>query len=224
MILLEKEFENVQTLSEGEGKEKALYIKGIFAQTEVENKNKRSYSNEIFEPAAQSFNESMVKSKRALGELDHPSDGRSTIDATRSCMLITEFAKDGNNYMGKARILQGTPMGDVVAGLINNDVVGGVSTRGSGAVKLNAKTGINEVQKGFKLHTVDYVLNPSAPDAFVSSILESDGFLTLLSNHAMLEEFDRFLGQRKAIANSKSADRFSMSVAAFDKLLKTIKA
>jgi hypothetical protein len=223
MILIEKHFEDVTTITESDSNgDKKLYVTGVFAQTNVANRNNRIYSESIFDPAAKSFTESMVKTNRALGELDHPADGGPRINAERACLLITEFNKDGNNYIGKARILEGTPLGDVVAGLIRNGVQGGMSTRGSGSVKLN-KNGINEIQAGYKLFTVDFVLNPSAPDAFVSSIVESDGLLTLLSNNAMLEEFDRFLGQRKEIKQAKAGERYQMSISAFDSLLKSFK-
>jgi hypothetical protein len=51
-----------------------------------------------------------------------------------------------------------------------------VSSRGLGSIKVNKKTGVNEVQKDFTLSTVDIVADPSAPSAFVDGIMEGKNY------------------------------------------------
>ena len=74
--------------------------------------------------------------------------------------LITELRMDGNNVIGKAKIL-GTPMGKIAENFIKEGVRLGVSSRGLGSLK--EKNGVNEVQDDFHLATVDIVADPSAP-------------------------------------------------------------
>ena len=109
-----------------------------------------------------------VKTKRAYGELGHP-DG-PTVNLDRVSHMITDLREDGNNWIGKAKIMD-TPMGRIVKELISEGAQLGVSSRGLGSLK--EKNGINEVQGDFMLATAaDIVADPSAPDAFVSGIME----------------------------------------------------
>ena len=62
-------------------------------------------------------------------------------------------------------------MGRIVKELISEGAQLGVSSRGLGSLK--ERNGINEVQDDFMLATAaDIVADPSAPDAFVSGIME----------------------------------------------------
>jgi hypothetical protein len=83
--------------------------------------------------------------------------------------LITDLKFEGNNVMGKARILD-TPMGNIVKGLLEGGVQLGVSTRGMGS--LEKRGGAMYVKDDFMLNTVDIVQDPSAPEAFVNGIME----------------------------------------------------
>jgi len=110
-----------------------------------------------------------VESKRAFGELGHPEG--PTINLDRVSHIITSLKEDGNNYVGRAKILN-TPMGNIVKGLIEGGAQLGVSSRGMGTLK--ERDGVNEVQEDFYLATAaDIVADPSAPDAFVQGIMEN---------------------------------------------------
>ena len=117
------------------------------------------------------YNESFIKTKRALSELNHPQG--PAINADRVSHLITDMRRDGDNFVGKAKIL-GTPMGEIVKTFIDEGVKIGVSTRGLGSVK--PVNGIMEVQDDFYLATVDIVTDPSGPDCFVNGIMENTQF------------------------------------------------
>ena len=109
-----------------------------------------------------------VKTKRAYGELGHPEG--PTVNLDRVSHMITSLKEDGNNWIGKAKIMD-TPMGRIVKELISEGAQLGVSSRGLGSLK--ERNGINEVQGDFMLATAaDIVADPSAPDAFVSGIME----------------------------------------------------
>lgn len=161
--------ESIQYLSEGEDKAKTYFIEGVFMQAGIKNRNGRIYPSEILENEVNRYNETHVKQNRAVGELNHPNS--PTVSFDRVSHLITNLRKEGNDFIGKAKILSDLPMGKIAEGLIKSGVKIGVSSRGLGSVKQN-KEGIMEVQKDFHLATVDIVADPSAPSAFVNGILE----------------------------------------------------
>ena len=84
--------------------------------------------------------------------------------------MITKLEEDGNNYMGRAKILT-TPNGQIVRNLIDDGAKLGVSSRGLGS--LEQKNGAQVVKGDFQLATAaDIVADPSAPEAFVEGIME----------------------------------------------------
>jgi len=150
-----------------EGK-KNLYIQGPFIQTEVKNRNGRMYRSESVAREVKRYNEDYVNKGRALGELGHP-DGPS-INLDRVSHRIVSLTQEGNDFMGKAQILN-TPMGEIARNLIESGVQLGVSTRGMGSLK--EINGVQVVQDDFYLATAaDIVADPSAPNAFVNGIME----------------------------------------------------
>lgn len=159
---------NVVTEAREDGK-KNMYIEGIFLQGGIKNRNGRMYPVETLAKEVERYNESYVKSGRALGELGHPDGPQINLD--RVSHVITSLRQEGMNWIGKAKLTD-TPMGNTARGLIESGVKLGVSSRGMGSIKLN-KEGINEVQDDFHLATAaDIVADPSAPDAFVNGIME----------------------------------------------------
>ena len=166
-----KEFnESISYLTEEskDPKKPNVFIEGVFLQSDLKNKNGRVYPREIMQREVQRYVNENVNTKRAYGELGHP-DG-PTVNLDRVSHMITELREDGNNWIGKAKIMD-TPMGRIVKELISEGAQLGVSSRGLGSLK--ERNGINEVQDDFMLATAaDIVADPSAPDAFVSGIME----------------------------------------------------
>jgi len=171
MKLITETIESVKYLTEKkEDGGKAYYIEGPFLQTEVTNRNGRVYRKEIMEREVNRYVKEYVETKRAFGELGHP-DGPG-INLDRVSHMITSLKEDGNNYIGRAKIMTETPMGRIVKNLIDEGAQLGVSSRGMGSLKMT-KEGVNEVQDDFYLATAgDIVADPSAPDAFVRGIME----------------------------------------------------
>lgn len=157
-----------ETLDESTGKKRHM-IEGIFLQSNIKNRNGRIYPKGIMENEVNRYQKNYINENRAFGELNHPTTG--TINLDRVSHIITELKSDGDNFIGKARILD-TPMGNIVKTLIDEGTKIGVSSRGMGSLKAN-KQGIMEVQNDFYLATAaDIVADPSAPDAFVNGIME----------------------------------------------------
>mgnify|MGYP000474566281 CR=1 FL=1 len=119
------------------------------------------------ERAVNTYVETQVSKKRAVGELNHPEG--PTVNLDKVSHLITDLKLEGNDVIGKASILD-TPMGRIVKGLLEGGVNLGVSTRGMGSIE--SRNGVAYVKEDFILNTVDIVQDPSAPDAFVNGIME----------------------------------------------------
>ena len=152
-----------------EAGEKKHFIEGVFLQGNIKNRNGRVYPMETLTNEAKRYSEKYIANNRAFGELGHPDS--PTVNLDRVSHLITELRPDGDNFIGKAKIM-GTPMGEIVKNLINEGAKLGVSSRGMGSLK-PGKDGANEVQDDFFLATAaDIVADPSAPDAFVEGIME----------------------------------------------------
>lgn len=158
----------VESLTEETGSGKQLYIEGIFAQAEVVNGNGRIYKQKVMESAVDAYNTNYVKQNRALGELNHPD--YPFPDPANAAIRITELDMNGSDVVGKALVLN-TPRGQIIKGLLDGGYKLGVSTRGLGSLEESGD--INYVQEDFMLTAVDAVDNPSAPDAFVTGVMES---------------------------------------------------
>ena len=168
MKLITEQIENVNVITEGKGDSKKLYIEGVFLQSELKNRNGRMYPFSVLEKEVNRYNEEYVKTSRALGELGHP-DG-PTVNLDRVSHRITSLTAEGNNFIGKAQILD-TPMGKIAKSLLEDGVKLGVSSRGMGSI--DKREDCNVVMDDFMLATAaDIVADPSAPDAFVNGIME----------------------------------------------------
>jgi len=169
MKLITEEVSDVKFITEGKGANKKMYIEGVFLQGNIKNRNGRMYPVETLNREVGRYNESFVAKGRALGELGHP-DG-PTVNLDRVSHKITTLRREGNNFYGKAQLLE-TPMGKIAKSLISEGVTLGVSSRGVGSLQ-TSNEGYKVVGEDFMLATAaDIVADPSAPDAFVSGIME----------------------------------------------------
>jgi len=169
MKLITEEVARVKFIVEGKGAQKKMYIEGVFLQGEIKNRNGRMYPINTLAKEVNRYNESFVKKGRALGELGHPEG--PTVNLDRVSHKITSLVQEGNNFRGKAQLLS-TPMGKIAQNLIGEGVTLGVSSRGVGSLKEDMR-GCKVVGEDFMLATAaDIVADPSAPDAFVSGIME----------------------------------------------------
>ncbi len=150
------------TESVQEGKD--VFLSGTFMQAEIRNRNGRVYPLAELEKAVQGAHARILEQKGIFGELDHPQT--LTINLDRISHVIMELRMEGNNAIGRAKIL-GTPMGNIAKELVNSGVRIGVSSRGAGAVTESG--GVSD----FNFITVDLVATPSAPGAMPNAVYES---------------------------------------------------
>ena len=171
MKLIREEIESVKVITEArKGGGKSLYIEGVFLQGNIKNRNGRMYPMETLQREVGRYMKEHVTTGRALGELGHP-DG-PTVNLDRVSHKITSLKESGTNFIGRAKILESTPMGKIASSLLSEGVKLGVSSRGIGSLK-PTKEGFNVVGEDFMLATAaDIVADPSAPDAFVEGIME----------------------------------------------------
>jgi hypothetical protein len=170
MKLISEEVVEVKYLTEMNEKtgNKEHFIEGIFMQAEKKNRNGRVYPVGVLGKEVDRYNREYVNKNRAFGELGHPDS--PTINLDRVSHMITKLYPDGNNFIGKAKIMD-TPNGKIVKSLLDGGASLGVSTRGVGS--LRPHNGYQLVQDDFHLATAaDIVADPSAPEAFVIGIME----------------------------------------------------
>ena len=170
MKLITEINEEVKIITEqNESGGKSFYIEGIFMQAELPNRNNRMYSLPILQKETYRYVTELVNKNRAYGELGHP-DGPN-INLERVSHLIKSLRQEGNNFIGKAKIMD-TPYGNIVKNLLSEGATIGVSTRGMGSL-VEGKNGVKMVKDDFHLATAaDIVADPSAPDAYVRGIME----------------------------------------------------
>lgn len=171
MKLMTEINEEIRLVSEAtDDGSKSFFIEGVFLQANLKNRNGRMYPKEIMAREVGRYMKESVEKKRAYGELGHPAG--PTINLERVSHMITSLKEDGDNYIGKAKVMD-TPYGNIVKNLMNEGAQLGVSSRGMGTLKPN-KEGVMEVQDDFILATAaDIVADPSAPDAYVRSVMEN---------------------------------------------------
>ena len=168
MRLIAEQNNDIEVLTEDKDGKQATYIKGIFLQTEITNRNGRMYRFDSMNREVSKYNEEFIQRGRALGELGHPEG--PTVNLDRVSHKIVELYPEGKNFIGKAKLLE-TPMGKIAKNLLEEGVQLGVSSRGLGSLKKEGS--LQVVADDFILSTAaDIVADPSAPDAFVEGIME----------------------------------------------------
>lgn len=214
MKLITENIEEVKLLTEEKDGQKHLYIEGVFLQSEVRNRNGRVYPFSVLEKEVGRYNEEYVTKGRALGELGHP-DG-PTVNLDRVSHRITSLKAEGNNFVGKARILD-TPMGNIAKSLLGEGVKLGVSSRGMGSI--DKREDANYVMDDFMLATAaDIVADPSAPDAFVNGIMEGKEWVWANGNIAE-SKIDEI---KRRIDNAAQSQLEERKISAFSEFLKNL--
>ena len=215
MKLITEVYETLEYLSEANADgEKEFFIEGVFMQANQKNRNGRIYPTNVLEREVSRYNKEYVEKNRAFGELGHPQG--PTINLERVSHMIKSLTKEGDNFIGKAKIMD-SPYGNIVKNLIKEGASLGVSSRGMGSLK--AKNGINQVQDDFYLATAaDIVADPSAPDAFVEGIME--GVEWILDGGKWVEQFVE--QSQKEIRTVSKADLEEAKLRVFNKFLKLL--
>ena len=214
MILIKEINETVNYLTEGKDGKNELFIEGPFLVSEKKNKNGRLYEYNTMKKEVHRYTEEYINKNRAFGELGHPES--PTINLDRVSHMIVGLREDGNQWIGKAKILE-TPMGCIARQLIEGGAQLGVSSRGMGSLK--NVNGVNIVQPDFYLATAaDIVADPSAPGAFVRGIMEGKEWM-LVNN--VWTEVDH-AAAIKEIKSATSAQIETVSLRIFENFMKKL--
>ena len=213
MKLISEEAIDVDFVTEeDENKKKSYFIEGIFMQSEMKNRNGRVYPKAILQKEVKRYTDKFINTKRAFGELGHP-DG-PTVNLERVSHMITELVEDGANFVGRAKIMD-TPYGKIVKNLIDEGAKLGVSSRGMGSLK-PVQDGLQEVQSDFYLATAaDIVADPSAPDAFVSGIMEGKEWVW---DNGLLKEKE-IVEYQKRVERATEISRNKVRIEAFENFI-----
>lgn len=200
-----EEIKYISELNEETGK-KSHFIEGVFLQSNLKNRNGRMYPKEVMQKEVARYTKESVEKNRAYGELGHPEG--PTVNLDRVSHMIVGLREDGDNYIGRAKILD-TPMGRIVKELIDEGASLGVSSRGLGSLK--ERNGVNEVQEDFMLATAaDIVADPSAPDAYVQGIMENKEW-TLVNGIFQEKELEESQAKIRA-ASTKELEAVKLEV------------
>ena len=197
------------------GKGKQLYVEGVLLQSNIKNRNGRMYPESIMDNEVQRYIKEKVEKNSAFGELGHPESPSINLD--RISHLITNLRKEGNNWIGKAKILD-TPMGRIAEGILKGGGRIGTSSRALGSLKMNNE-GVNVVQNDFMLSTAgDLVSDPSAPDAWVQGIMEGASWVYVDG------KFEKHVDEaRRTITKATSINLEEQKILAFQHFLRSIK-
>jgi len=218
-LIAETNFDNVKVNIEeaSNGKGKNYFIEGIFMQGGIKNRNGRMYPMETLDKEVTRYNDQFIGQNRAYGELGHP-DG-PTINLERVSHMVKSLNKEGNDYIGKAKIMD-TPYGKIVKSLIDEGANLGVSSRGMGSLRMNSD-GINEVQGDFQLATAgDIVADPSAPNAFVNGVMEGVEWVYDASTNSWQSQ--KVIEEIVSIGNDSVKRLNENSIALFERFLNTL--
>ena len=211
MKLIKEINETVNYITEGTDGKKELFIEGPFLVSEKKNKNGRLYEYNTMKKEVHRYTEEYINKNRAFGELGHPET--PTINLDRVSHMIVGLREDGTQWIGKAKILD-TPMGQIARSLIEGGAQLGVSSRGMGSLK--NVNGVNVVQNDFYLATAaDIVADPSAPSAFVQSIMEGKEWIW---DNGLVKEVE-INEMKKAIEKAKRKQLEEIQLRQFESFL-----
>lgn len=166
MLLVENTLDGIETLTEAAGDGKKTYLRGIFMEAAVKNRNGRVYKQDEMLREVERVQMAADTGHHILGELDHP-DSSSEVKLKNVSHKIVELRMEGNRAIGKAEILERTTAGGILKGLVDSGVRVGVSSRARGSLGNDGEV------SNFALLTIDAVAMPSARTAYPESIMES---------------------------------------------------
>ena len=214
MRLIAEQITKAEFILEEKEVRKNYFIEGVFLQAELKNKNGRVYPFKTLQREVAKYDENFITKGRALGELGHP-EGPS-INLDRVSHKIESLKEDGNNFVGRAKILD-TPNGKIAKSLLDEGVSLGVSSRGMGS--LRKEDGANIVEDDFMLATAaDIVADPSAPDAYVDGIMEGKEWVW---NNGILKE-SVVAQQKQEIDQATLINLQERKISAFNKFLRSL--
>ena len=165
LLILENSTSILESKSEGNGD---VVLEGIFAQFGVVNNNERIYEENEYLPHLDYLNDK-IKSRRLMGELDHPDKFDVSLQKVSHIIENLEYDKSSRCLKGKVRLLN-TDAGITARRLVEAGVPLSISSRAAGVVGPDKKVKLK------KIFTYDLVADPGFENAQLSLVNESFGF------------------------------------------------
>jgi len=154
-----------ESMKENGGK---LIVSGILQRANAENQNGRIYPKEILVREAKKYNDTFIRERRAMGELDHPES--SVVNLANVSHNIRDMKWQNDDLVGTVEVLP-TPAGNILKELFKSGIKLGISSRGMGSVETIDEDDSGKqtvaVQPDFELIAFDFVSNPSTQGAFL---------------------------------------------------------
>jgi len=139
-----------------------ILMKGILQKADTLNQNGRIYPMAVLEREVRNYQKFIIEN-RAVGELDHPDS--SVVNLKNVSHVIKEAYIENGTVLGTIEVLDKTPSGAILAGLVEHGVKLGISSRGVGSTRKQGEYYV--VQDDFQLICWDMVSEPSTPGAFM---------------------------------------------------------
>lgn len=192
-LLVDTAFVNLALEEGSDGKK--LKVKGEFAKADIATENGRVYPRALWEREIGRLTHS-IRDRKVLGELDHPSDGKTMLQRASHVVTRLELRDDGV-LVGQAEALD-TSKGKDLQALVKGNVKVGVSSRGFGSVKKDAD-GKDVVQEDYRLATFDFVADPADSTAYPDPYYESkEKKMTVEDQKALNEQIEEAVKAREA--------------------------
>lgn len=219
MKILQELNEEIKVLTESASDgSKRLFLEGIVIQSNIVNKNKRIYPKSLMEEHVGKYIAEQIDKNKAWGEINHPKETRPSIDIDRISHRFVSLKESGNDWIGKALVVTKNPMGQLIEGLLDAGGAVGMSTRSMGAVKQNSR-GINEVTHLHMVTAGDVVTDPSAPDAYMNSLLENKEWV--YANGEWIEEM--YDSHKAQVIKASKSQLDALGVKIFEELIYGLK-
>lgn len=165
-------FTPTRTLTEEVEGRKVFVVEGRVQFADKPNANKRIYPRSLWENIINNVTlQESIAGRKVLGALDHPSDGKTTLENASHLLTSLRLQEDGE-VLGRIQVLS-TPKGQVLRALVEDGVAVGASSRGNGSLKPSTDGKFQVVQPDFVFETIDMVYNPSTPGAYPKAVNES---------------------------------------------------
>lgn len=174
--------------------DKGIFVEGIIQCADKTNGNNRIYPRHILEREMDKYSQ-LVKSKRSMGELDHPQE--PIVSLANVSHYLVDYWWQGDHVMGKFKICEHTDAGRNLKGLFMEGLQVAVSSRALGS--LTERNGNLIVGDDLDLKCFDMVHHPSTDEAymFLSESKSYKNYYGLESIPQQIYNIKKILGDKK---------------------------
>lgn len=147
-------------------------VSAVFQKYGIKNANGRIYPENVLKPQVEKYINERVKTNCAIGALDHPTS--SSLSGHDVAMNILNLEWQGRTLVGEMKLHLSpgykrygvcSTSGDLVANMLLDDILIGVSSRGVGSVRNEG--GLIVVEDDYDIICWDVVCEPSTPNAYI---------------------------------------------------------